>query len=246
MLNWLLGPKSGSLDLSFLGMDLHSHLLPGLDDGVQTVEEAVAVIRRLGSFGCRHLVTTPHVLWDCYRNTPDMIQASLETVRSACRDRGVEVTIAAAAEYFLDEHFNDMLRAGKPLLSIGNKRVLVEFPYTSPLLNYSETLFSIIEQGYRPVLAHPERYAYFFKDLSVFRQLRSQGCELQLNALSLTGHYGPEVNRVAKWLLSENLINYLGTDAHHMHHLDKLEELSKLRSIRSYPFDNAKLLPDRA
>lgn len=226
-------------------MDLHSHLLPGLDDGVQSMEESLDMIRRLASLGYRHLVTTPHVIWDCYRNTPEGILASVETVRAACREAGLSVTIDAAAEYFLDEHFSDMLRNEEPLLTLGEKRVLVELPYTTQLMNVSETLFSIVERGYRPVLAHPERYAYYHADPEAYRRFTTQGVELQLNALSLTGHYGDEVAKAAEWLLRENLIAYLGTDAHRMSHLDGLNKLSRSKWLGAYKFHNERLLPSK-
>jgi protein-tyrosine phosphatase len=223
MLSWLRKSEAEVPDLSSLAVDMHSHLIPGIDDGVQTVEEAVEMVRRLESYGYGHLITTPHVIWDCYRNTPESIGAGLAQVREACRAAGLKVTLDAAAEYFLDEHFTRMLLDGEPLLTLPGKRLLVELPYTTPLLNTSQTLFSIIEHGYRPVLAHPERYTYFFQDPTVYRRLVAQGCELQLNLLSLAGHYGDEVGRVAGWLLKENLITYLGTDAHRMQHLDQLK-----------------------
>lgn len=226
-------------------MDLHSHLLPGLDDGVQSMDESLDMIRRLESLGYRHLVTTPHVIWDYYRNTSEIIRASVEAVRVACREAGLAVTIDAAAEYFLDEHFSDMLRNNEPLLTLGEKRVLVELPYTTQLMNVSETLFSIVECGYRPVLAHPERYAYYHADPEAYRRFTAQGVELQLNALSLTGHYGDEVARAAEWLLRENLITYLGTDAHRMSHLDGLNKLSRSKWLGNYKFQNEQLLPKK-
>jgi tyrosine-protein phosphatase YwqE len=121
------------------------------------------------------------------------------------------------------------------------KRLLVELPYTTPLRNVSNTLFSIIEHGYTPVLAHPERYSYFHHTPEVYRKLADQGCELQLNALSLTGYYGEEVSRVAEWLLKEKLIVYLGTDAHRLQHLDLLRKIRTSKWLKTYPFQNATL-----
>ncbi|TDB63385.1 tyrosine-protein phosphatase [Arundinibacter roseus] len=243
MLNWLRRSSSvDELDLSFLAMDLHSHLIPGIDDGVQQVQEAVDMVRRMESYGFKHVVTTPHIIWDCYRNTPDIIRAGLATVQEACREAGIKTTIDAAAEYFLDEHFTQLLHSGEPLLTLPKNRVLVELPYTTPLLNTSETLFSILEHGYTPVLAHPERYTYFYHEPEVYRRLAAQGCELQLNALSLTGYYGEDVARMGEWLLKENLIVYLGTDAHRMQHLDLLRKIRKSKWLTTYPFQNHTLL----
>lgn len=241
MLNWLFKSPDQPPDFSFLRVDMHSHLLPGIDDGVKTVEEAVDMIRVLHGYGYRRLITTPHVIWDCYRNTPDTIGRGLETVRAACQAAGLDIAIDAAAEYFLDEHFNDLLSAGEPLLTLPGKRLLVELPYTTPLLNTPEILFSIVEHGYQPVLAHPERYAYYHADPTVFQSLVAQGCELQLNALSLTGQYGEAVARTAEWLLKRDLITFLGSDAHRMQHLEKMKKLSGSRWLKDYSFQNHKL-----
>jgi protein-tyrosine phosphatase len=238
MLNWIFKSTAEPLDLSFLQVDLHSHLLPGIDDGVKTVDEAVDMIRTLHGFGYQHLITTPHIIWDAYRNTPEIILQKLAEVREACQKAGLNIRLDAAAEYFLDEHFTELLTSGQPLLTLHENRILVELPYTTPLLNISETLFQILKHGYRPILAHPERYVYFHHQREIYSQLSAQGCELQLNALSLTGYYGDEVAHMAEWLLKENLIVYLGTDAHRMQHLELLKKIKKSKWLNSYPFQN--------
>jgi tyrosine-protein phosphatase YwqE len=242
MLNWLFKSHPEKLDLASLKVDLHSHLIPGIDDGVQTVEEAVDMVRRMESYGYQHLITTPHIMWDCYRNTPEIILSGLRDVQRACQEAGLSTTVDAAAEYYLDAHFNEMLRSGQPLLTLPGKRLLVELPYATALLNTSEILFSIVEHGYRPILAHPERYTYFHRDLSIYQKLSAQGCQLQVNALSLTGHYGVEVAKVADWLLKNNLIVFIGSDAHRMQHLDQMEKMSNSKWLKDYAFQNADLL----
>ncbi|GHB62867.1 tyrosine-protein phosphatase [Persicitalea jodogahamensis] len=243
MLNWLFKTPSLPLDLSFLGADMHSHLLPGIDDGVGDAQEAVAMIRQMKAYGYHHLITTPHIIWDCYRNTPATIAEGLQTVRAACAEAGLDIQLDAAAEYFLDEHFSELLSAGEPLLTLPGKRVLVELPYTTPLMNTPEILFSIIGHGYQPVLAHPERYAYYHADPTIFQKLSDQGCELQLNALSLTGHYGEGVTRTAEWLLKHRLVTFLGSDAHRISHVEQLKKLTKRKDLKDYPFQNYKLSP---
>lgn len=242
MLNWLFSKKSKELDLSGWGIDIHSHLIPGIDDGVETVEEALEMITRLQELGYRRVVTTPHVMWDCYKNTPEIIQSGLEEVRAACRAAGLTIRIDAAAEYFIDEHFVELLTTGQPLLTLPGNRLLVELPYTTPLMNTSQTLFTILEKGYKPVLAHPERYTYFYSDPSIYEQLCAQGCELQVNALSLTTNYGEGVQKMANWLLKKNLITFIGTDAHRIQHLDGLSKAAKSPWFTNYPFRNKELL----
>lgn len=244
MLTWLFGKsKSGeSVQLDRIGIDIHSHLIPGIDDGAQSIEESIAMIQRMKSLGYSHLVTTPHVIWDCYRNTPSTILEGLQSVRAACAAAQIDIKIDAAAEYFLDEHFVEMLRTDQQLLTLPGNRLLVELPYSTPLMNTSESLFNIIEKGYQPVLAHPERYTYFYSDPSVFKKLVSQGCELQVNILSLSSYYGPNVNKMAEWLLENQLITFLGSDAHKIAHLNLISKGDKNGWLSKYPFQNEKLI----
>jgi protein-tyrosine phosphatase len=243
MLNWLFDTKKNKdVSLDRIGIDIHSHLIPGIDDGVETVEEAVAMAAKMQSLGFSHIVTTPHVMWDCYKNTPEIILSGLENVRQGAAEAGLTIKIDAAAEYFIDEHFNELLVTGQQFLTLPGNRLLVELPYSTPLMNTSETLFSIIKNGYQPVLAHPERYTYFYSDPSVYKKLADQGCELQVNILSLTGYYGENITKMAEWLLRNNLITFLGTDAHKIQHLDMIQKSNRNNWISKYPFQNEKLI----
>lgn len=243
MLDWLFDKKQKKeLDMSRIGIDIHSHMIPGIDDGVETVEDAVEMLRKLQDLGYSRAVTTPHVMWDCYKNTPEIILSGLEDVRKASKEAGLTLQIDAAAEYFIDEHFIELLTTGQQLLTLPGNRLLVELPYSTPLMNTSETLFSILERGYQPVLAHPERYTYFYSDPSVYKKLADQGCELQVNVLSLTSYYGENVNKMAEWLLRHDLISFLGTDAHRMQHLEMIRKSDKNKWISKYPFQNEKLI----
>lgn len=243
MLNWLFNKKENKeVTLDHIGIDIHSHMIPGVDDGVETVAESVAMAAKMQSLGYRQIITTPHVMWDCYRNTPEIILGKLDEVRQATKEAGLEIKIGAAAEYFLDEHFNHMLNTGEQLLTLPGKRLLVELPYSTPLLNTSETLFSIIEKGYQPVLAHPERYTYFYSDPSIYKKLADGGCELQVNILSLSGYYGENISKMAEWLLKNNLVTFLGTDAHKIQHLEMIRKSNKNNWILKYPFQNEKLI----
>lgn len=242
MLNWLFDRKSKEVNLARIGMDIHSHMIPGIDDGVETIEEAVMMVQKLQELGYSHAYTTPHVMWDCYRNTNEIILSGLEDVRHACKKAGLTVQLHAAAEYFIDEHFVHTLNTDKDFLTLPGNRILVELPYSTPLMNASETLFKIIEKGFQPVLAHPERYTYFYSDPSVYKKLSDQGCELQVNVLSLGGYYGENVHKMATWLLKNDLITFLGTDAHRMQHLDLIAKADKADWLSKYDFQNAKLL----
>jgi protein-tyrosine phosphatase len=246
MLDWLFGKQtSKNVNLSHIGIDIHSHMIPGIDDGVQTIEEAVEMASEMQSLGYSHIVTTPHVMWDCYRNTPEAILTGLGEVQVALKNAGLTIQIAAAAEYFIDEHFNEMLSSNQQLLTLPGNRLLVELPYSTPLLNTSENLFNILSKGYQPVLAHPERYTYFHADPSIYRKLVDAGCELQINVLSLTGYYGENIFKTAEWLLKNKLVTFLGTDAHKIQHLEMASKANKHQWLTKYSFQNEKLLSIR-
>lgn len=245
MLNWLFEKKKNKeVNLSHIGLDLHSHLIPGIDDGVETIEQSLEMLVKMQNLGFKKAITTPHVMWDCYKNTPEIILHGLADVRLAAKNAGLHIEVAAAAEYFIDEHFVEMLSNGGQILTLPGNRVLVELPYSTPLMNTSETLFYIIEKGYRPVLAHPERYTYFYSDPSIYKKLCDQGCELQVNILSLGNYYGDNVHKMAITLLKQGLITFLGTDSHREQHLDLINNCDKGGWLDKYSFQNEKLLSE--
>lgn len=132
------------------------------------------------------------------------------------------VTINAAAEYFLDDHFDQLLETNVPLLTIFDNYVLVEFSFVSPPLNFKEKLFEMQMKGYQPILAHPERYLYFMSDKRWYDELKNVGCYFQLNILSLAGYYGKQSLQLAHYLIDKQYVNLLGTDCHHLRHIEAL------------------------
>ncbi len=211
------GPPFGSLHT-----DMHSHLLPGLDDGAETVEHSLELLRELRELGFRKLVMTPHVMGDFYKNTPEGIRAALAELRTAAAAAGLDdVQLECAAEYYLDEWLGQKLAAGTELLTFGGERryLLFETSYMNEPFNLQATIFELKAAGYRPVLAHPERYTYFYGRLAEVRKLREEyGVLLQLNLNSLAGYYSPAARRVAEQLIDERLIDFVGTDTHHLRH----------------------------
>lgn len=213
-------------DLSVLGADIHSHLIPGIDDGAATLEDSIILIEQLQAFGYRKLITTPHVMSDYYRNGPHNILPGLETLRKALKEKGISIELEAAAEYYLDEAFPGMLERGE-LLSFGNKYVLFEMGFMSESPNLKEVLFELQLAGYKPVLAHPERYPYWFQAFSKIVDLHDKGVILQLNINSLTGAYGPEVRKNAEKMVELNLVSFLGSDCHHIGHVERMDHARK-------------------
>jgi protein-tyrosine phosphatase len=220
-----------TVDLSALGCDLHSHLLPGIDDGVKDMDEALLMIKGLMDLGYKKIITTPHILWDVYPNTPDTIRAGHQAVAEELRRKDIPVKLFAAAEYLMDDHFDSQLDTGEALLTLKDKMVLVELSFVVASINLKDMLFKMQIKGYQPVLAHPERYLYFGANKGWYDQIRETGCLFQLNLLSLIGYYGKGSRELAQWLIKKKYVDFLGSDLHHERHLSHLRSSSELQAI---------------
>lgn len=213
-------------------VDIHLHILPGIDDGAKNLDESVDLIKRLRSYGIKNFVTTPHIMQDIWENTPEIIQPKLNELSTHLKSIGItDVTIRAAAEYMLDDHFNTLLK-NKNLLTIKDSYILVEISFLNPPLNLYEILFNIQIEGYKPILAHPERYAFYHENFNEYQKLKDAGCLFQLNLLSLSNYYGKYVNTVALKLLQENKYDFVGTDTHHQRHLAFLEKITHKKALK--------------
>jgi tyrosine-protein phosphatase YwqE len=221
------------LDLSWLEVDMHSHLIPGIDDGSKTMEESLKLIKRLSDYGLRKLITTPHIMSEYYKNTPEIVSMGLEELRKAIKNEGIPVEIAAAAEYYMDEIFLEKIKEGEKLLTFGDGYILVETGFINKPQMLLETLFQLEMSGYKPILAHPERYQYLIGDKSLVQDLVDRKILFQINLLSLTGFYSKPVKDFAESLLERNLVKFLGTDCHNERYLDMLDTLPKQKSYPS-------------
>jgi protein-tyrosine phosphatase len=206
----------------FLKVDMHSHLLPGIDDGVKDFEESLEIIRTLHQMGYRKLITTPHIMSDFYRNTPETIRSLAEELRSQLKKNEIDMQIECAAEYYLDDHFEEELKK-KNLMYFGDKYVLVEMSYLNPTSNFFEVVFNLKMAGYQPVLAHPERYVFLYGDYEKYKDMFARDMLFALNLASLAGYYSKEAKKVAEWLIKEKMVHFVGTDVHHVRHLPHLK-----------------------
>ncbi len=214
--------KSSKPDFSLLGTDMHSHLLPGIDDGSPDIATSLTLIKGMMELGYTKLITTPHIMWDMYPNDRDIILKKLDIVREAVAKEGLNVEINAAAEYFLDEHVAGMVKRNEPLLTVSGNLVLTEFSMAYPSHGLKDILFDMQMQGYQPIIAHPERYIYLEKSKEFYDELKDIGCLFQLNITSLGGFYGKSVQELAQYLLKKEYYDLAGTDLHNMRYLDAL------------------------
>jgi len=221
----------GTPDLSGIVTDMHSHLIPGIDDGATDVANSLELINGLTDLGFQKFIATPHILWDIYKNNSSTIQPAYEELAQSLITSQPGTEVRFAAEYYLDYHVDDLIEEEQPLLTIKDNLVLVEFSFVSAPLDYKEKLFNLQMAGYQPVIAHPERYTYFGRNITAFNELREAGYLLQVNLLSLTGYYGKVVQDIANILLKNKSVDLLGTDLHHLRHLNALRSSPQLTDV---------------
>jgi protein-tyrosine phosphatase len=223
--------KSNSLTFPYylLKTDMHSHLIPAVDDGSQNEDDSLFLIRGMMELGFEKLITTPHVMQDMYPNNRQSIGMGYDEIMRYIPDEEKEKinteTIRFGAEYFLDDHVLELMEKNIPLLTIKDKMVLVEISFASPPMGLREMIFDLQMKGYQPILAHPERYTFYHRTPSAYRELKETGVLFQSNLLSFSGYYGGSVKNAAEFLANEDLLDLLGTDLHHERHLAQLQEL---------------------
>lgn len=209
----MLFPKVSSLLTNFT--DHHSHILPGVDDGVKKMETSLKVLERYEQFGIAEVWCTPHVMEDI-PNTTAGLQARFAEL---CEAYQGPIKLHLAAEYMMDELFEERLEQGD-LLKLGDEgnQVLVETSYFTPPMDMDAILRRIKQKGIYPMLAHPERYVYMNKER--YKELKNNGIRFQLNLSSVAGAYGSEAKDKALWLLKQNFYNIAGSDLHSLRNID--------------------------
>jgi protein-tyrosine phosphatase len=210
-----------SANLAALKADMHSHVLPGLDDGAETLEKSLELVEALIGLGYTKLIMTPHIMGDFYKNTPEGIREKLALLQQAVQDKGWNIQLEFAAEYYLDEWFVRRLEENEPLLTFGGdkKYLLFETSYINEPSFLKAVVFEMLSAGYKPVLAHPERYTYLYSKFDELKTLHEAGVLMQVNLNSLGGYYSDGAKRVAEKLIDAGMVHMVGTDTHSMKHI---------------------------
>ncbi len=208
-------------DLSVLGADIHSHFIPGIDDGSQNLEQSIELLTAMSELGYRKVVTTPHSMADGFKNTPDIINAGLEKLRAEVKRVGLSMEVDAAAEYYLDHELETKVK-DRTVLTFGDNLLLFELPFLSEPNVLAAVVFLMQTQGYRPVLAHPERYGFWHNDMAKYESLKDRGVLFQLNMIALSGAYGPQAKQVAEKLIDAGHYELIGSDCHSMGHIEAM------------------------
>lgn len=197
-------------------VDIHSHLLPGIDDGAKDINDSKNLLEGLQKIGFAEWITTPHIFSGVWENTAEIITTTLTKTKTELH----QPKLRAAAEYMLDSNFFDRLKKEESLLTLKENLVLIEMSYINAPIQLYDIIFEIQLQGYKPILAHPERYLFYGNRHDEFHKLKKSGCLFQLNLLSTTGYYGLGVTKIAQKLLDDKLYDFVGSDVHHEKHIN--------------------------
>jgi protein-tyrosine phosphatase len=229
-------------DFSFLGTDMHSHLVPGVDDGSDSVETSLKLLEGFVDLGYKKIITTPHTRPEYFPNTQADLKAGFERLKSALDATNIPIEVEMASEYFVDYEFLEQQDIHQ-LLTFSGKHLLIELSTYQAPPNLFDTIFQLKIKGYQLILAHPERYGYYASDFSQFEKLKDFGCLFQVNLLSLTGSYGKPPRDLVMKFFKNNMVDFLGTDMHHAQHLSGLKTMMSdgklMRLIHDYEFKNA-------
>lgn len=214
-------------------VDIHSHLLPGIDDGAKNLDDSKLILEHMKNFGFKKVITTPHTIKTVWDNTTESILSAKKAVIAAFPEISSELSLGCASEYFMDENFVLLFKSEK-LLTLKNNYVLVEMSYLNPPIQLYDILFELQLEGYQPILAHPERYTFFHSKMKEYDKLKKAGCKFQMNLLSSVGYYGKDVLLAADKLLQNEMIDFVGSDIHHQHHLAAFENKIGIKNREAF------------
>lgn len=221
----IFSKKRFLVDLLAGFVDMHNHILPGIDDGAKNVQESIALLKGFGEFGVSNFVATPHVMHNYYPNNPETIEKSLMLLKNELLKEGMaDITISGAAEHMIDANFETILEEGQ-VLPIRKNYLLIEMSYLQPAINFDSSVQKIASKRFFPILAHPERYVYLKSGSKKYRNYKERGLLFQLNLLSLGEYYGKDVHKKALKLIEDGHIDFLGSDIHNMAQLQNLREI---------------------
>ncbi len=201
----------------FYNTDVHSHILPGVDHGSQSVEQSLEMLRAEMDMGINRVILTSHVTAITFENTRETLMDAYQKLLQAVSDEGLDIELHLSAEYRMDEYFDKEYKADHLIPMPGN-HILLENSFQQELLNLDELLFDMQVKGYRTILAHPERYNYYSRRHKRYEQLHNAGARFQVNILSFTGYFGEEARDSALWFAENGMIDYLGSDMHNVKH----------------------------
>ena len=209
-------------------IDIHSHLLPGIDDGARTFADTLRLTKALQEIGVTQFITTPHIIQHVWDNTQEQILDKKSDTVLELQKNNITIPFHAAAEYLMDDQFVQLFQSHN-LLTLKDNYVLVEMSYINPPIQLYSILFDLQVAGYIPVLAHPERYLFYHNNFNEYQKLKRAGCIFQLNLLAVVGYYGVGITKIAEQLLQKGMYTYVGSDVHHDNHIEAFKQKINLK-----------------
>lgn len=209
----------------FYSTDVHCHILPGVDHGSQNVEQSIEMLRAERDMGITRVILTSHVTAETFENTPDTLRPAFEILKQAVAQTEdiSHMQLYLSAEYRMDEFWDKQYTLGNQIAMPGNY-ILMENSFHQELLGLDELLFDLKVKGYKPILAHPERYIYYAQRKQRLEQLHNTGTKFQVNLLSLAGYFGQHCRETALWLVKHGMVDMLGSDMHGMEHVKVIQD----------------------
>ncbi len=229
----------------FYSTDIHCHIIPGVDDGARVVDDSLKLISKEYEWGIKRIFCTPHITEETFENTPETLSKSFDVLKQNVTDAGMNIDLDYSAEHRLDPYFQSLFDKGE-VRPLPNNYLLVENSFVQEAWNIDQQVYNLSIRGFKPILAHPERYHYYINNRDRYEQLHSAGLLFQINLLSLAGYYGKEQKRTAEWLIDKELVDFLGSDMHHMRHAEAIDRYISSKDYKKHSSAlSARILNDR-
>lgn len=209
--------------------DIHSHILFDVDDGSDSIEESIELLKKMSSVGFDKVILTPHYIESSeYTSENEEKLEKLEQLKKVVKENNIDIKIYLGNEIFINKELINYIKENKIYSLNNSKYILVELPFHNQILNIEDIMYEIKYNGFIPIIAHPERYTYFQEDYTLVENLKNEGILFQSNYSSILGHYGKGAKKLMKKMLKDRYIDYLGTDIHHIHKTYVIDNFKKI------------------
>lgn len=231
MFDFFFGKKKAELPELFFHTDIHCHIMPGVDHGSPDVETSLELIESEQSWGINRIVLTSHVTESTFENNPETLAAGFERLTNAVSAAKKDIKFAYSAEYRLDSLFTEQYKEGK-LIKMPGDFLLVENSFIQEPWGLDNLLFDLKINGFKTIMAHPERFCYYYDDKKRYDNLHAAGNYFQVNLLSLSGYHGSDAKKIAEWLVIKGYADFLGTDIHHRAHVEAIDKYLRSKEFK--------------
>lgn len=224
-------------------IDIHCHILDGVDDGPQSLDESVELCNKLKEAGISGIIATPHyMIGGGYAPTPETIKSKIDILKGALKEKNIDLNIYSGMEVFADHGVADGIKNGEIIPLNNTKYVLIEFPMDIVLRHASNLVFSLLVEGYVPIIAHPERYITEYRKNNILQDLVDNGALIQINSGSILGYHGKKVQKEAFALINEEMAHIVASDSHGQHRFLKSKDDLEAKLIKFCGLENTQKL----